>query len=77
MAMRPILLALLLALSACATMRQAAGAYADFADKGVVMKTGGAEASAPAAEAKTPALPGGLVGDGEKHVYAEPSPRSS
>ncbi len=78
--MRPILIALLLTLPACTTMRKAAGAYSDFADKGISMKTGAGDgaSAAPTPEKKKAApLPDGLVGDGQTHVYAEPSPRSS
>ena len=70
--MRVALLLPLLALAGCATMRDAAGRYAAFADKGVELKAG--SDNRPAADG-TP--PGGLAGDGKVHTYAEPTPRSS
>ena len=85
--MRPILLLTLALLAGCQTMREAAGSYSRFAEKGIVLKGGEDSAQAgnpmvatqPAApaEARPQALPGGLVGDGQAHSYSEPAPRSS
>ena len=75
MRMRPLLILLILALPGCQTMRGAAGAYSRFAEKGITVGSGPDAAQAEAAPAAP--LAGGLASDGEKHVYAQPTPRSS
>ena len=76
--MRALLIATLLLLPACSTMRDAAGKHRDIAESGIpgVSSAGAAEAAAaqaPEAPAdKTKALPSGLGGDKANAAHLPP-----
>jgi hypothetical protein len=76
--MRALLIATLLLLPACSTMREAAAKQREFAEKGVpgVTTAAAAEAAAPAEPAapanKAKALPEGLGGDKTNAAHLPP-----
>jgi len=76
--MRALLIATLLLLPACSTMREAAGKHREFAETGLGNTTTAGAAEAAAAESpaeptdKTKALPAGLGGDKANAAHLPP-----
>jgi hypothetical protein len=73
------LVVILLLLAGCSTMRSAAGAQRDLAEKGIGVNTAAmAETQAPPApapEGKPAPLPAGLGGDKANAIYAPVPPK--